>query len=510
MIEANVVTLETLTRKAFVGTGWSALSNLARQSLSMVSVAILARLLGPSAYGLMGMAALILTFLANFRDLGTAGAIIQRPHVSKRLLSSLFWVNCLLGVILFLAGLAAAAPAARFFHEPKLFSILQAISVTFCLTTVGSVPNALLARRMAFDKIAIGDFVSALLGYCVAIPCAFAGLGVWSLVIGNLAGAAAGTTLYWTFSRWHPSWEFDVAELRSVSRFSLNLAGSGVVNYFSRNADNVVVGRILGSNQLGYYQMAYNLFLFPMQNVTSVIAQVLNPAFSKIQDDNERFRSAYVRSCMLIGLVTFPLMAGLGVVADPFVRTLLGEKWAQVIPILAVLVPVGFCQSIQSTTGQIYIAKGRTDLMFRWSLYATSIFVASFLIGVRWGATGVASAYAISYFTLVLYPALWIAFRLIDLSVAEFGRRLLPQITITLAMTACCFGWINVLRAAGVSNPLVHLTSTVVIGAAVYIGAMLTIRPLVIMDLEEILATSNTPLSGAVLGILGKGSRVPS
>jgi O-antigen/teichoic acid export membrane protein len=489
-MEGNAAATDSLTRKALVGTGWSALSNVARQVLSFASVAVLARLLGPSAYGLMGMATLVLSFLANFRDMGTATAIIQRPQVSNRLLSSLFWVNCGLGALLACAGFIGAVPAAVFFHEPKLVSLLRVISLTFCITTVGAVPNSILARKMAFDKLAIADFVSALTGYAVAIPCAFAGMGVWSLVIGNLVNFSLAAALYMVFCGWRPSFIFDPAEIRSVTGFSLNLAGFGIVNYFARNADNVVVGRVLGSIQLGYYQMAYNLFLFPIQNISSVIGQVLNPAFSKIQNENERFKSAYIRGCMLIGLITFPVMAGLGVVADPFIRTLLGAKWIPVIPLLQILVPVGIVQSVHGAVGQIFIGKGRTDLMFRLGLYASAMYVTSFLFGVRWGTRGVAAAYAIAYFVFVLYPGLRFPFRLIGLTVGEFMRHLWPQVAITLGMAAVCAAWMT---------GLLRLISTVLVGAAVYILSMLIIRPAVIVHLEDVIETSRIPFGGGLL-----------
>ena len=323
-----------------------------------------------------------------------------------------------------------------------------------------------------------------------------------SLVLGNLVNYTLATVLYLVFCGWRPSLEFDPAEVRSVTRFSLNLAGFGFVNYFARNADNLVVGRVLGSVQLGYYQMAYNLFLFPIQNISSIIGQVLNPAFSKIQDDNERFRSAYIRGCMLIGLITFPVMAGLGVVADPFIRTLLGAKWIPVIPLLQILVPVGILQSVHGTVGQIFIAKGRTDLMFRLGLYASIMYVSSFLIGVRWGSKGVAAAYAIAYFVFVVYPGLRFPFRLIGLTVGEFMRHLLPQISITLGMAAICAGWLMALSSLGISNLLVRLISTVIIGAAVYISAMLMIRPAVMVHLEHVIETSSIPFGGHLLRMI--------
>jgi PST family polysaccharide transporter len=497
-MSANAVGSESLTRHALVGTSWSAASNIARQVLSFFSVAVLARLLGPAAYGLMGMASLITVFLANFRDLGTAMAVVQRPNVSPRLLSSLFWLNCAFGILLAGVCFGAAPSAATFFREPRLVPLLRTISLSFCLTTAGAVPGSILVRSMAFDKIALADFLSVALGYAIAIPCAFGGLGVWSLVLGNLANTAFSSGLYFLFSRWRPAIVFDLGEIRSVTKFSLNLAGFGLVNYFARNADNLVVGRALGSRDLGYYQMAYNLFLFPIQNISSIIGQVLNPAFSRIQNEPERFRSAYIRSSMLLALITFPVMAGLGVVADPFVRVVLGEKWVPVIPLLQILVPVGIFQSVQGTVGQIYIAKGRTDWMFRFSLYASTVFVAAFLIGVRWGTQGVAAAYAITYFMLVLYPGLYIAFRLIDLRVSEFLQRLWPQIAITGGMVIVTVGWTEALSMAGVRNNVLRLISTVLVGVVAYVLPMLIFRPAVLGHLDDVIESSSLPFGGKI------------
>jgi O-antigen/teichoic acid export membrane protein len=498
---------DSLTRQTIVGVTWSALSRFIGQALSLVAVGLLARLLGPSAYGLMGMATLVLVFLGNFRDLGTATAIIQRAEVSSKLLSSLFWVNCSLGLLLTGAAFLGAVPAAAVLHEPKLAPILRVACVSFCFTTMGAVPNALLARRMQFDKIAIADLASAAMGYSVSIPCAYMGMGVWSLVIGSLANIAAANILYIVFCRWRPSLQFDAAEVRAVSNFSLNLAGFGIVNYFSRNADNIIVGRTLGPGDLGYYQMAYNLFLFPIQNVTSIVAQVLNPAFSRIQTEDQRFRSAYIRGCMLIGLITFPIMAGLGVVADPFIRVLLGDEWAPVIPVLQILVPVGIFQSVQGTVGQIYVGKGRTDWMFRVGLISAVLFVVSFFIGVRWGTKGVATAYCVTYFVFVLYPALRIPFSLIGLTVGEFFNHLLPQIAITLGMVAICMVWMKALSVVGLSNQVFQLGSTVVVGVVSYVISVLSFRLAVIGHLREMLAALTVPRGEVIVRFLRRFER---
>jgi PST family polysaccharide transporter len=355
------------------------------------------------------------------------------------------------------------------------------------VTSCGVVHYALLSRDMEFKKIAIADLASALVGYGVSIPAALAGYGVWSLVLGNLATTVTATALYWILCDWRPSHEFDTKEVHSIIGFSLNLSGFSLVNYCCRNADNLIVGRLLGTVELGYYQMAYSLMLYPLQNISSVIGQVLSPAFSKIQSSDSRFRSAYTRASMLIALITFPAMAGMAVVAGPLVITVLGNKWLAVIPLFRILALVGLFQSIQSSTGQIYIAKGRTDRMFWWGIYTGAVFVPAFLIGARWGSVGVAVAYCLAYFVLVAYPCFAIAFDLIGLRVVDYMHALVPQFAITGIMTASCALWLLVLNVLSSSGDWMRLTSTVGVGFVVYSFLMLLIRPRVVWYLEEVL-----------------------
>lgn len=494
-----------LTRKALVGTGWSSLSTTLRQLLSLAAIPLLGRLLGPAAYGLMGMSALVTNFLVNFRDLGTAAAVIQRKSTPHRFLSGIFWVNFTFGLVLFLIVFASAYPAAQFFHEPQLLLILRVLSVSFWITSMSAVHIALLTREMEFRRLAWIEVGSTLGGYLVAVPCAVAGWGVWSLVYANLVNSILTAGLSWVFCKWRPSLQFNVTEMRSIAGFSLNLSGFGLVNYFARNADNLVVGHFLGSLALGYYQMAYNLMLYPIQNVSSMIGQVLLTAFSTIQDDNERFRRAYTRACMLIGLITFPLLAGLAVVADPFVRGVLGPKWVPMITVFQILAPIGMLQSIQTTVGHIYISKARTDWMFRWVLFAAPLVVTSFMIGVRWGIIGVAIGYAIASLIL-LYPGFAIPFRLIGLRFSEFTVRLLPQLGITLWMAAGCVAWLASLRPLGLHNIWIQLISTVLLGILLYTLMMWRLRPAVIDELEDVLRHSPSSLVQRVLRLLRYGN----
>jgi PST family polysaccharide transporter len=249
--------------------------------------------------------------------------------------------------------------------------------------------------------------------------------------------------------------------------------------------------------------MAYTLMLYPIQNISSVLGQVLLPVFSRIQADNERFREAYVRSSMLTALIAFPVMAGMAVVADPLVRAVFGPVWLPVIPLFQILAPVGLVQSLQTSVGHIYIAKGKTGQMFAWSVGATSVLVLSFLIGVKFGVRGVAISYALSYLFVLSYAGFRIPFRLIDLSFRDFARALMPQMWISLVMTAVCALWLLTLGWMGFNGPWLRLVSAVLLGMAVYTGMMARVRPAAVRCLEATIEGSNLTAAKRVLRKIG-------
>jgi PST family polysaccharide transporter len=222
---------------------------------------------------------------------------------------------------------------------------------------------------------------------------------------------------------------------------------------------------------LGYYNFAYTLMLYPLQAVTWNLGRVLFPSFSQMQDDAERFGRAYLRACAAIAFVTFPLMAGMTVLAPEFIAVLLGPKWRPVAPVLRILAPVGMLQSIISTVGNIYMAMGKTNVMFRWSLLFTGLTVMGFVVGLHWGISGVASAYAIVVL-LTLVPVLWIPFRLIHLRLADLWTALWPVSRATAAMAVATAAFRRLALGSMHLPPVVSLMVFVPFGAAVYFAIM--------------------------------------
>jgi PST family polysaccharide transporter len=227
----------------------------------------------------------------------------------------------------------------------------------------------------------------------------------------------------------------------------------------------MIIGRFLGPVDLGYYTLAYRLMLYPLQTVSSAIGRVMFPVFSEIQEEEARFRKVYVSLCASIAVITFPMMGGLVAVCDFFVLTVFGQQWTPVVPLLLILAPVGLLQSIGTTVGNIYQAKGRTDLLLRWGIFSGTLAIVAFIVGLKWGVLGVAAAYAILSGVLIV-PAFLIPLRLIGLKF----RRLLLALSRPLAATLIMLWCLGVVRwGLQLAGPhWFSLVSLVALGVIVY------------------------------------------
>jgi O-antigen/teichoic acid export membrane protein len=408
-----------LRARTFYGLGWSGTAQVFRQLLQFATSVVLARLLSPQEFGLIGMIVVFTGFASLFTDLGLGAAIVQKLDLEERHLSSAFWVSIAVGLLLTGLTVAVAPLMARFYDEPDLEPFTRVIAFNFLVGSVNVVQNALLLKNMDFRLLFQIEIVATGLAGLAAIGMAFMGFGVWSLVVQSLLITAISVGMMWWLSAWRPTMAVDIRALKELLGFSSNLLGFNVLNYWVRNLDNFLIGKFIGPSGLGIYTRAYSLMLLPITQVTSVVSRVMFPALSAIQKDVERVRHAYLRSTQAIALVTFPMMIGLLVVAEPFVLVVYGEMWSEVIPILRVFCLIGMGQSIGTTVGWIYTSQGRADLMLKWGIFSAVVYAISFIIGLRWGVMGVAVAYGISGYVILWYPAWAIPGRLINLRFKE-------------------------------------------------------------------------------------------
>jgi PST family polysaccharide transporter len=273
--------------------------------------------------------------------------------------------------------------------------------------------------------------------------------------------------------------------VKKVIGYSLNLTGSSIIEYATRNIDRFIIGRWLGSALLGHYSIANRFCMLPLDTVTPVLMRVLFPTLSRLQDDLAQLQKIFLRACGGIAFITLPLMTGLCILAGPFVLGVLGPKWKPVIPLLMLLSPIGVFRSVSAPANGILLAMGRSDWLFRMMLVAGITVTGSILCGLKWGIIGVASAYAIATVPLTLMQFA-VSFRLIKLKFSDLWRSLRPYILATAIMAGPVLACKLMLENIGFESYLV-LAISVLLGIVVYASMMLFMRPPAVADLLRIL-----------------------
>jgi PST family polysaccharide transporter len=458
---------------AVTGMRWTGLAQVARLSLQFLTTLVFAWLLEPADFGLVGMAAVVVGFVTLFKDLGTGAALVQGDEPGPDVLSTVFWANVGIGL---LAGglLYAGGPwLADLYREPRLTGVVRVLALALPLSGPAVVPLSLLQRRLRFATIARVETTAQAAGAVAGVATAVLGAGMWSLVIHALVIAGLQSALALSACGGVAAGVFRPRLLRGVARYGAGLTGFQVTHWLTRNVDQLLLGRVFGATALGYYVLACRLVLIPLQAATSVVARVLFPLYSRIQDDHARLRHAYLRVAPALATVLFPALAGLAVISGPFVDSFFGAKWSAAAPIITLMASAGFLIVVGTSVGVIYQATGRTDLLLRWGILAAVVMIAAYAVGLAWGPLGVAAASLVAMVVLT-YPGLAIPLRLIGMRAGSVFAVLVRPALATFGMAAATllFGWV----IQGHVAPAVQLAAMIAFGVVAYAAASLLIN----------------------------------
>jgi PST family polysaccharide transporter len=418
---------------------WAGGSQFAMLLIQLPITIALSRLLAPRAFGLMAMIVVISGFLRVLVDAGLGNALIHLEDLEPRHVSTAFWMNLTLGVTLSIAVAGASPAFAALYDQPRLTALAAVTALDFTVGAFGIVQLALLRRQMRFRQIGTIQNSSVAVGGAAAIFAAALGAGVWSLVVNVLITTFVQAVLATRIGAARFKGGFDRAAARQLWSFSGHQMGFQAVNYWSRNADNFIIGKFVGAYGLGIYGRAYQLMMMPITRTGSVVTTVLFPALARMQGDTRRLKAAYLRAIGAAAFVSFPVVLALFALAPELVRILLGSRWLDVVPVLRILCVAGILQSIGTTTGVLYQACGRTDLLFRWGLASGAVTIVAFAIGVNWGVRGVASAYAIRTLALT-YFNFSIPGRLIEMRYREVVAAAAGPLVLSAVMAAAMYG----------------------------------------------------------------------
>ncbi len=417
-----------LDRSLVHGVLWTSAVKWGSQLLTWASTLIVARVLGPEAYGLIGMAAIYMTFVTLLSEFGIGSAIVTLRDLTDDQVGQINTLSVLFGVLAVALSFAVAFPLGHLFHAPQLPPVVMALSASFLLAAFQTVPSSLLQREMRFKKLAALEGTQAVVLALSMVGFALAGFGYWTLVIGQLLGAAVLSVLL-LLARPYRFARPRLDSLREAMTFSWHVIAARISWYIYSDADFVVVGRVLGKAALGVYSFGWTLASVPVEKITSLVIRVTPAIFSAVQSDPPALRRYLLTLTEGIALVTFPAAFGLVLVAEPFVLTVLGEPWRGTIAPLQLLAAYAAVRSLSPLLAQVLTVVGETRFLMRCNLLAAVLLPAGFYLGARWGTVGVAAVWIIVHPTLILSLYYRRTLRVIGLSWTHYLDALGPALS---------------------------------------------------------------------------------
>jgi O-antigen/teichoic acid export membrane protein len=370
---------------------------------------VLARLLDPRDFGLVGMVTVFTAALSWFRDFGLNSAAIQFAIVNDEQISALFWINMLLGAVLGLVTLAAAPAIAAFYHEPRLFGVTAVLALAFLFNAAGVQHSAMLQRRMRFTTLAVISLIALITGTAIAIGAALVGFRYWALVALSITSPLVATIGFWVAAGWIPGMPRlrRVVGIRSMIRFGGTLSLTGVIAYIAYNAAQVMIGRFWGAGALGLYSRAYLVVGIPVDNLLLPVGEVAFSSQSRLQHDPVRLRRYFLKGlCLFLGL-TLPIAFACVLFADDLVLVILGPKWREATTILRLLAPTVVVFSITNPLVWLLASIGRVERCLKMAVVLAPIMITACAAALPHGPEGVAFAYSAVMMVWIVPYILW-------------------------------------------------------------------------------------------------------
>lgn len=455
-----------------VKTARGALSSVVGQGLNFVlrigSMVVIARLVTPEQFGLVGMVTAVTGLLNLLRDGGLPQATVQRATLPAELTSTLFWLNFAIGVLL--AGLTAlAAPfLAAFYDDPRLFWITVVLGSAFVFNGASAQHRALLQRSMRFGIVVAIDTVALIVSIAVGIGMAVAELGYWALVGMAVALPATAMVGLWTASGWVPGRPKSGTDARAMLRYGGLITLNSVVVYVAYNVDKVLLGRFWGAEVLGLYGRAYQLISLPTENLQSAMGWVMFPALARVQDDPTRLRRFFLRGYGLFLSVVIPITMACGLLADDIVRVLLGPQWSAAVPVFVLLAPTILAFALLNPLSYLMQATGRVGRSLKLAFLIAPIVMLAYALGLPFGPTGVAAGFSLAMLILV-GPAVHWAKQGTLITLGDLWRTALPSLVASIVAAVAV---IAAKTLMGATDPLLRLVILTLVMFTVH-GALL-------------------------------------
>lgn len=480
-----------LREKTVKGAKWSAVSTLSTIGIGFLQMTLLARLFDTHQFGLLSIAIVILLLADTLSDFGLSNSIIQRKEISKIELSTLYWINIVIGLMVSTIIFIYSGVVSEWLRQPDLKVLIQMLALAFLIIPHGQQFRALLQKELEFQKIGFTETLAVIMGFMVTMITAHHTPQAITAIWGYLMTAVIRTLMFSWYGRkiYRPCLKFSFRTIIPNLKFGIWLTADSLLNQLNSNLSTALLSRMVGAAVTGGFNLAYNVAVAPPVKLNPIITRVLFPAFAKIQDDQQRLRQNFYKLLSLVGLLNFPLLLGVLVVAPNFVLLMFGEKWQFITPMLQVLCVVGVLRAIGNPIGSLLMAKARMDISFKFNFVKFFFFIAAIWLGVKWnGGLGAAVGFLtvqvlntwLSYLVLIR-PILGNSFKAYLSSIWLPLRLALP--TVIVAWAAGFFQEIFV--------PSVILAIQVVLGGLTFLITILISRNAFILEIKHHLLKKN-------------------
>jgi len=383
----------TLSQRVVKSGFWVFFLRIFNQGFSLLRLIILARILSPNDFGLMGIALLTMSILETFSETGFQHALIQKKEDIKSYLDSAWTVLILRGFVLFVILYFIAPYAAVFFNAPEAKPIIRVIGFSILFQTFTNIGITYFKKELEFNKEFIYQFTGTLADFIVAISAVLILRNVWALVLGLLAGNITRCFVSYLIHPYRPRLNFALEKVKELFGFGRWILGSSILIFLLGQGDDIFVGKLLGTTALGFYQMAYRIANMPATEITHIISQVTFPAYSKLQDNIPKLREAYLKVLRVTAFLSFPIAGLIFILAPDFTRIFLGEKWMPMVSALQIFCILGAIRSVVATMGPVFYSTGKPKIETQLSLMQLVIMVCLiYPLMMKWGIAGAALA----------------------------------------------------------------------------------------------------------------------
>lgn len=469
-----------LSKQAVQSTVWAYGSFVSGKLLVFISTIILVRLLLPSEFGLMGYCLIAMQYLDILNGFGVGHAIIARREQVEEAANAAIIIGLGSGLTLFALAWFGAPLLAAFFEDDRVTSLFRALAVVIPISAVGAVPSALIQRSMRFKAKFVPDIGRSIAKGGISIVLAWQGFGVWSLIIGQIAGEVVATLVLFALADWRPTRRFDRQVTREVMGFGTHIISIGIAGAIIVNLDYLLVGKVLGAAALGYYTFAYRIPELIIRNTNFVISRVAFPLLAQVQSDANALRLAYGTMLRYVALFTIPSGIGLALIAPRFIDVFFPDRWQPATQVMQLISLSLAISSVGHLPGIIYKAINRPGILNQLSVIKLIATGGVLWYSIRWGIVGVAAGQVALAVLFVVIDMLVVA-RVLDFSAPDTGRSIAPSLVCTLVMATIVVLLDRVLAPGGIGGLLMIVT----------IAALVYVTTLVIVSQETITSARN-------------------